>query len=209
MKTVAIPRLNDIELAKFWRLVDKSGDCWVWTGTKPSKYGMFGLKVDGKWKNLLASRISYSIHYSDNMSGMYVCHKCDNPSCVNPTHLFLGTQKDNLIDASRKRRTTKSIPYEVVNKAIELSNLCISHKEIAKQLRIPYSTVCNIVSGRSHFHESNIQSTRKFFCRNGHLRSEHTVVKNGEKRCLMCRKNESSITTKRASDAIQPRLLES
>ena len=69
-------------------------------------YGVFCLKRGGKWRSHRAHRLSYQ-HYNGEMGKLFVCHSCDNPSCVNPAHLFLGTQKDNLADASRKGRIYK------------------------------------------------------------------------------------------------------
>lgn len=79
--------------------VPESG-CWLWEGALAGKYGV--IVQDGK--NLSAHRYSWELHNGDIPNGLWVLHKCDTPSCVNPDHLFLGTAKDNMQDALRKGR---------------------------------------------------------------------------------------------------------
>ena len=87
---------------KFHNRTSKSGGCWIWVGNIHPDFGYGRLFFEGK--NLLAHRVSYELHHGTIRGGMFVCHRCDNPPCVNPEHLFLGTQKDNMQDMSRKGR---------------------------------------------------------------------------------------------------------
>ena len=90
--------------------VAKSGKCLVWTGTKITNgYGVVGLGVkrnDGSrsHKTILAHRAAWIIRHGSIPDGMLICHHCDNPPCVKPSHLFVGTAKDNMQDMIRKGR---------------------------------------------------------------------------------------------------------
>ncbi len=85
----------------FMRYVEKKDKCWLWKGKK-DKYGYAKSRVIKlTWH---AHRASYFLFKEDIPKGMCVCHKCDMPSCVNPEHLFLGTQKENVRDMIKKGR---------------------------------------------------------------------------------------------------------
>jgi hypothetical protein len=88
---------------RFWRFVDRSGDCWVWTGHRaPGGYG--NLKVGRR--QVRANRYSFMLATgrSDLRRDEFICHRCDNPPCVRPEHLFLGTAADNTGDMIAKGR---------------------------------------------------------------------------------------------------------
>jgi len=94
--------LTEKDILRFWSKVDVKGnldECWEWQ-THKKWYGIFRIKN----KCFGSHRIAYTLYYGQIPEKMFICHKCDNPSCVNPHHLFLGTQKDNIIDCSNKNR---------------------------------------------------------------------------------------------------------
>ena len=101
-----IPALTPADIDRFWSKVDKSpgngphGDCWLWVGGKSDGYGAFYLNGE----NFGAHRVSLLIKTGEDPREYRSCHTCDFPPCVNPEHLFKGTDTDNRRDAINKGR---------------------------------------------------------------------------------------------------------
>ncbi len=90
---------------KFWARVDVKEDdeCWEFKNQPSQIYGVYNKKIDGKWKAIRPHRYAWSQHNGRSIpDGLFVCHSCDNPKCCNPTHLWLGTNSDNILDAIAK-----------------------------------------------------------------------------------------------------------
>jgi HNH endonuclease len=96
--------MNISTMERFERHTRKTDTCWIWTGAHNTQgYGGFSWKKDG-YKMIRAHRASWIIYHGAIPNGMWVLHKCDNPSCVNPDHLFLGDCRVNTRDALIKGR---------------------------------------------------------------------------------------------------------
>ena len=133
--------------------------CWEWTRTR-NIFGYGTLRVNGK--TVLAHRLSYELSRGEKIKpGMNICHKCDNPICINPGHLFLGTRSDNMKDCFKKGRSSvkpASFPGES-NPMCKLSNLQVgeilellrsgeTQKNIAIRYGVSQSQIANIKKGK-------------------------------------------------------------
>jgi hypothetical protein len=95
----------DEQLAeRFWARVEKSGECWLWTGARLQK-GYGSIRIANR--AFSTHRVAMALNGAIPPDDMAVLHRCDNPPCVRPEHLFLGTQADNMADMIKKGRYQK------------------------------------------------------------------------------------------------------
>ena len=133
-------------VTRFWRGVKKSRGCWMWTkGRFANGYGL--ISADGYnavrhlRRPLQAHRVSWTLHNGVIPKGMYICHRCDNKLCVRPSHLFIGTSRDNMLDASQKgripgnrlrgtQRSNSKLTWRIVKtiRASELTNKALGER---------------------------------------------------------------------------------
>lgn len=128
------------------------GDCTIWTGWK-DKDGYGRVRVYGKTTGV--HRFAWIMEHGEIPKGMVVCHKCDTPSCVNVDHLFIGTQKTNINDASKKGRLSSGTR----------STLCVypdeAIKDVAENLMLPVQALEKYGMSKSHFYRIKSNECRK------------------------------------------------
>lgn len=139
---------------KFHKFIspEPNSGCWLWTGSNSGHYytgktyGQYG-KITIKGKSRIASRVMYEYSFGPFPKELYVLHKCDNPYCVNPEHLFLGTALDNARDRDRKKR--REAPRGINNAGNKISEADVfairemdgTQEEIAQKFGIDQTTV--------------------------------------------------------------------
>lgn len=143
---------------RFWAKVNKQGrvvrpelgPCWEWTAALTrTGYGWFNaVKADGP---LLAHRYSWAMANSDP-GRLQVCHRCDNPPCVRPDHLFLGTDADNRLDAAGKGRLAQKLEAWKVRSIRIMLAAGVRTKDIAKRFGVDSCTITDISKGRTWKH---------------------------------------------------------
>jgi len=147
--------------ALFWAKVDTTdiSGCWIWTAGKNSKgYGNFWANN----KEIKAHRFSWELHYGKIPKGQFVCHHCDNPSCIRPSHLFVGSNQDNMNDMIAKERSPQGLKGEKhpLSKLTEqevliirsLGKRKISQMQIAAQFGVHQGLISNILLRKTWKH---------------------------------------------------------
>ena len=139
---------------RFWPKVMKTDGCWIWiAGKKPQGYGAF---ENGRG----AHRISWQIHFGPIPPGMCVMHICDNPSCVRPDHLTLGSKADNNADARAKGRNTRGERVGVSKLNAEMVRAIraryaqggVTYSEIAADYGVDFSNIAQVVKRKTWKH---------------------------------------------------------
>ena len=148
--------LSQKELSRFWKKVDKNGanGCWNWTASSNEKgYGQFKLGL----RMVRVHRISWELAFGEIPDELWVLHQCDNPPCVNPAHLFHGTNQDNVDDRQQKGRT----PAGEQHSSHKLSDIQVleirrryamgteTQSDLAKVFRVDRSQISHIVNHKS------------------------------------------------------------
>lgn len=164
-------KFSDKDIERFWSKVNKGsdGECWDWVrGKDKDGYGSFWLNNE----DIRAHRLSYIIKNGQIPRNMFICHKCDNPACVNPDHLFLGSNRDNINDMLSKGRTRKG---EMNNGArlkerqvTEIKKIYltgkVSSRALAKQFGVGKGTILRIVNGDTWGHNDLPEGVESIDC---------------------------------------------
>lgn len=154
------PRTHPRE--RFWKYVRKTPTCWLWIGKAKHYFGygiIQGWNKYGKKSAQVAHRVSYEIHNGKIPKGKSILHICDNPPCVNPNHLKVGTQIENLLDCKKKGRVPKGekhwscrLSEDQVLAIRELSQSKVSNAEIMKVFNLKRQNLESIIDRRTWTH---------------------------------------------------------
>ena len=146
------------EEERFYSMVSK--DCWIWQGARQTNgYGKVCRHIDGKVNYIAAHRWSWMLRNGPIPEGLNVCHKCDVKLCVNPGHLFLGTQADNIRDMHRKARApvgersnknklTEAMVREIRTLYVRPKRNRSNAVELAKKYGVKPGAIAAVIAGR-------------------------------------------------------------
>jgi hypothetical protein len=141
----------------FWAKVDMAGDCWLWMAYTNKKTGYGQYEYMGKMYR--AHRFSWEQAFGAIPGGMCVLHRCDNPSCVNPSHLFLGTHLDNVHDRVVKGRSAKGEAHGLSKltdgdvRQMRIEHSCgASYRALGRQYGVDRANVRSVVTGKTWSH---------------------------------------------------------
>jgi hypothetical protein len=131
---------------RFWEKVDKSGNCWEWTaGTNGVGYGIIWSGV----RRECAHRVSWEFAHGTIPKGKWILHRCDNPGCVNPEHLFLGDSTANVRDMHRKGRGWGGIGPDTAYAVLWMRASGFSRKRIMEEYGVSLDTIKHIIIRRN------------------------------------------------------------
>jgi hypothetical protein len=130
--------------ARFWAKVDKTGECWKWVGALHAPHG-YGVILRDR-RLVLAHRMSWELTYGAIPPGMQVLHKCDNKPCVRPTHLWLGTQQDNVDDMISKGRRVQGAFNPLFGEDVHGSKLTSTSVRVIRRERAQGRTLAELAN---------------------------------------------------------------
>lgn len=131
---------------RFFKKVRKTETCWLWLGSGCS--GGYGFFSENK-KFYMAHRWSYERFVGPLGEGLRVCHKCDVPSCVNPAHLFLGTDLENQLDALGKGRSARKLTPVAVIQIRRLRATGLTYRELGMKFGVHLHTIRAVCRGKA------------------------------------------------------------
>ena len=147
---------------RFWSKVDRTNPdaCWPWTAST-QKRGYGQISVGGRPR--IATRVCWELTNGPIPPGLFVCHRCDNPACVRPAHLFLGTPGDNIHDMDAKGRRVKKNPVGSKHGCAKLDEVRVAkikrriaagepQKELAREYGVSCGAINHIAKGRQWRH---------------------------------------------------------
>lgn len=134
------------EPKRFWSKVDvrNADECWEWqAGEDRQGYGCFSVYYES-WR---VHRVAWVLTYGPIPEGLCVCHKCDNPGCCNPYHLFLGTNRDNILDSARKGRQALKLTKDDILTIRELyATGEWTQQALAEEFGVHHATISRIAA---------------------------------------------------------------
>lgn len=135
---------------RFWKRVIKSDGCWLWRGGHYlNGYGYLHLNAPA-WKPVGAHRVSWEVNFGPIPDGLWVLHRCDNPGCVRPDHLFLGTRSDNVADMVAKGRKGFGIHAKLSREQVLSIRERVTNGEVqrtlAREFGVNPSTISNLMT---------------------------------------------------------------
>lgn len=159
LKTITNPTMQD--LLSFHR-IEGPNDCWVWTRSRSGVSRLGYGQINVHHKTRYTHRLSWEINNGLIPEGMFVCHKCDNPGCFRPDHLFLGTHQDNMKDMANKGRNRGPKPAiqgelaynarrdvaDLIPQIFALRADGLSVRKIGRALRLGFGTVNRVLASQ-------------------------------------------------------------
>lgn len=133
-------------MCRFMSYVTKTDGCWLWIGCK-NRRGYGKICFEGNI-HATAHRVSYQLFKGPIVDDLYVCHTCDNPSCVNPEHLWLGTTQDNKVDQLKKDRGGVKLKADNVLEIRKMYSEGVGSVAISRIFDVACSTISNIAKRR-------------------------------------------------------------